>query len=197
MPRWANFAIYLAVGWLIAWAAFRLGLSFGATLGVIAVLGGLAAYFLPRLYLWYLAPAKVHSAVRGLLQPGFVPPQGTETRLELYDRLERTAAASDWRALKALLADDFAYVDGTGRRHGMKMYLCTLQNMERMYPRLEQTESILADPYDPNVFYIRATTFGQPRRGPVLDMVDWSRLEAAPGHAQVRELASIGVERVA
>jgi hypothetical protein len=191
------YVIPIAAGWFLSELLFRLGFGLEVVLPVCAAVVFFGSYIAPRLYIRYLCPAKTRAAVLALLDPAWPSPQGVAADFPLHERVNAVVDARDWRALRGMLTPDFAWVDYQGRPRGTKMYVCQLQNMQRMYRELDgETERVLADPYDPNVIYVLSRTVGRPHRGPSLDMTGWSRWQLAPGHEQVREIAAGGVIRV-
>lgn len=144
-------------------------------------------------------PERNRRQMLAIVDPEAGPPSGAQpVSSELLARYHDTVARFDWQEVQRLLADDFAFVDYSGRRHDARRYLRMLQLMARMYPDLRgTTEGVVAEPAHPGVLYFRARVIGHPRHGPDLDGTAWSRLTPSPDGTRLRELASIGVIRVA
>jgi hypothetical protein len=151
-----------------------------------------------HLYFHLLVPPKVRARLLALLDPDAGPPDGARpVESELVERLQLAITARDWRALKALLADDFAAVDANGRRQSAHRYVQTQKMFRRLYPDLEQRfDTVLADPTEPDVLWLRTVRQGRPRRGPALAATSWGRLMLAPGARRVRGLEAAAVVRV-
>jgi hypothetical protein len=150
------------------------------------------------LYFYYAVPPKVRAGVLAVLDPDAGPPDGARpVESELVERMQQATEASDWRALTALLADDFETVETSGRRGDARQYVHTLRMLRRLYPDFDRrVDAVLADPAEPDVLWLRTVTLGRPRRGPAIDTTHWGRLTLAPGGERVRELATVGVVRV-
>ncbi len=190
----------------IAWIAVCVLL--GAIVGYLAAPLGDAGWLLiaaliaailaaPRLYVMYRLPSVLDKRIRPLVDPSFSPPPGAEpAESDLLDRLQRTGETDDWSGFEALLADDFELVDAQGRRHGKRRYLSVAKTMSRAYPDLANTnEATLADPFDPNVFWLRSRQLGHPRRGPAYDLTVWARYTVTPDHHLLRKIESRAVIR--
>jgi hypothetical protein len=190
----------------IAWIAVCVLL--GAIVGYLAAPLGDAGWLLiaaliaailvaPRLYVMYRVPSVLDKRMRALVNPSFSPPPGAEpAESDLLDRLHRTGETDDWSGFEALLADDFELVDAQGRRYGKRRYLSVAKTMSRAYPDLFNTnEATLADPFDPNVFWVRSHQLGHPRRGPTYDVTVWARYTVTPDHRLLREIESTAVIR--
>ena len=68
----------------------------------------------------------------------------------------------------------------------------------RLYPAsVNKVETIVADPADPDVLYVRETYPARPRTGPLLHLTTWTRFALAPGREQEREIEVTGVLSVA
>ena len=101
------------------------------------------------------------------------------------------------RAFEALLSDDFHLVDAKGGRYAKRRYLAVEKTMSRAYPDMKNTHEVtLADPFDPNVFWVRSSQLGHPRRGPTYDVTVWARYTVTPDHRLLREIESTAVIRV-
>ncbi len=190
----------------IAWIAVCVLL--GAIVGYLAAPLGDAGWLLiaaliaailvaPRLYVMYRVPSVLDKRMRALVNPSFSPPPGAEpAESDLLDRLHRAGDANDMSAFAALLTDDFALVDARGRRYGKRRYLAVEKTMTRAYPDLRNTnEATLADPFDPNVFWVRSRQLGHARRGPTSDVTVWARYTVTPDHRLLREIESTAVIR--
>jgi len=186
-------AVCVLAGAIVGYFASSLGQA--GWLLIAAVIG--AIWLAPRLYVSYRVPAVLHKRVRALVDPSFSPPPGAEpAESDLLDRLHRAGEANDMSAFAALLADDFQLVDAQGRRHGKRRYLAVEKTMMRAYPDLTSThEATLADPYDPDVFWVRSRQLGHPRRGPAYDLTVWGRYTVTPDHRLLREIATAAVIR--
>jgi hypothetical protein len=152
----------------------------------------------PRLYVMYRVPSVLDKQIRQLVDPSFSPPPGAEpAESDLLERVHRAGDANDLSAFAALLSEDFVLVDARGRRYGKRRYLAVERTMMRAYPDLTNTnEATLADPFDPNVFWVRSHQVGHPRRGPTYDVTVWARYTVTPDHRLLRGIESKAVIRV-
>jgi len=167
--------------------------------GWLLIAALIAVIFLaPRLYVMYWLPAVLDKRIRALVDPSFEPPPGAEpAESDLLDRLHRVGEANDMGAFAALLTDDFELVDAKGGRYGKRRYLAVEKTMMRAYPDMtNRHDATLADPFDPNVFWVRSHQLGHPRRGPTHDVTVWGRYTVTPDHRLLREIASAAVIRV-
>jgi hypothetical protein len=191
----------------IAWIAVCVLL--GAIVGYLAAPLGDAGWLLiaaliaailvaPRLYVMYRMPAVLDKRIRALVDPAFSPPPGAErAESDLIERIHRVGAENDWSAFEALLSDDFTLVDAQGRRYAKRRYLAAEKTMARAYPDMTSThEQLLADPFDPNVFWVLSHQLGHPRRGPAYDLSVWARYTVTSDHRLLREIESAAVIRV-
>jgi hypothetical protein len=186
-----------------------IGIAIGAAAGVLAALlggawlAGAVALFLlafaPRLWIRYGAPRPIRAQMLKALDPVSGPPAGAEPGTsELPRRIDNALNAREWRALRSLLAGDFALIDLKGRRFDASMHVKTCRGLAHAYPDVRQTtEEVLTDPVEADVLWVRGTLVGHPRFGPALDVTSWTRMTLTPDGERVRELANGGVIRVA
>ena len=192
----------------IAWIAVCVLL--GAIVGYLAAPLGDAGWLLiaaliaailvaPRLYVMYRLPSVLDKRIRQLVDPSFSPPPGAEpAESDLLDRLHRAGDANDMGAAsRRCSADDFELVDAKGRRYGKRRYLAVEKTMMPRVSRPDATRTrrLLADPFEPNVFWVRSHQLGHPRRGPTYDVTVWARYTVTPDHRLLREIASTAVIR--
>jgi hypothetical protein len=187
--------VFVLAGVLVGYFAATLGDA-----GWLLIAAFIASIWLaPRLYVSYRMPTVMGKRLRSLeVDPSFSPPPGAEpAESDLLDRLHRTGETDDWSGFEALLADDFTLVDARGRRYAKKRYMAIEKTIARAYPDMKSThEHTLADPFDPNVFWVLSHQLGHPRRGPAYDVSVWGRYTVTPDHRLLREIESAAVIRV-
>jgi hypothetical protein len=137
--------------------------------------------------------------MQGMVDAGFSPPaSAAPIEHDFPRRLHDATEKGGTRAVKPLLARDFKLVDGTGKRHDAGRFLVSLKCTQKAFPDIsERVEVVLVEPTAPDVLWIRSVLTGNPKRGPALDALVWTRWTLATGGEQVREIAYAGVMRVA
>lgn len=119
------------------------------------------------------------------------PATAVEVECELVHRLYTTR---DWDTTRALLTDDFVLIGATGRA-GLEALRRSNELMAETYEDLDaQIETIVADPAQPSVLYVRDRSRGRPKDGgPALDVRAWTRAVVTDDGARVRELGPSSV----
>jgi hypothetical protein len=192
--RAIRLGICVAIGLVLGVVGAALDIPLWVLLGIIAV-GALAW---PPFCVRYVAPRRARRIFAKHEDPEWRPPESAvPTTSPLLERMGELQAAGDRRGLLAILADDFAMVDFSGRRHSRTRYLRAIKASGRMYRDSKSDDEILlADPALPEVFYLRSTQTGRPKSGPPLNVTFWMRFTLAPGGERVREISTVAVSRV-
>ena len=153
----------------------------------------------PAICVRFYAPRQIHRQMRKALDPTWEPPATAQPATHpVLTRMSEVAASGDWDALRGHLSEDFTLVDLKGRRFGSKLYVRAMKQFPRIYPDFRsQDELVLADPAQPDVFYVRQLQAGRPRSGPALDITMWARVELAPCGERVRRIGADAVVRAA
>jgi hypothetical protein len=186
-----SIVVGLAAGWLA-------GAAWPAVIAAWLVF----LYLVERERLRRRLPERCRAAMTPLLDPTAGPPPGAlPARLEAPTRWAAAVNAGDWRAARAILADDFVLADARQpeRRHGRRAYMRGVRALRLAYPDLRvDVEEVRDDPAAADVVWIRLSELGHPaRNGPALDATWWERWTLDAQRQRIRELELAGVTRLA
>jgi hypothetical protein len=190
-------AIPALIGGVIGIAAAAAGEAIGGATGLVVV-GVLliALATAQQVYCRVVVPVLLRNAARKRLDPSAGPPPGAEPAES--EVVRRMGTARGWEAIEPMLSDDFAFIDGRGRRVGRGRYRRAIVAYNNIYPEWDsEVEAIVADPVAPDVFYLRTAMRSRPRLGPLLHTTTWTRYVLTPEHTKVREIEAAGVLSVA
>src|SRR5690242_13671734 len=111
------------VGVLIGLAVLAVALRVGGT-GQYVVLGGFWALCLARLiYCRSVLAGRIRASLLAQVDPSAGPPEGAQpVDGTVVARVLGATAERDWRALRALVTDDFQMIDEAGRAHGFQRF---------------------------------------------------------------------------
>jgi len=140
-----------------------------------------------------MLPDRVREAFAWMETVVAIPPAGSvEVECELVRRLYSTR---EWDATRAMLTDDFALIGPGGSRAGLDELKRTNELMADAYEDLRaEIESIVADPDQPLVLYVRDRSRGRAKGSEQdLDVRAWSRVKLSPDLARVAEIGPSSV----
>lgn len=140
-----------------------------------------------------MLPDRVREAFTWMESVVALPPAGSlEVECELVRRLYSTRV---WDVTRTMLTDDFALIGPGGTRAGLDELKRTNELMADAYDDLHaEIETIVADPDQPLVLYVRDRSRGRAKGTERnLDVRAWSRVKLSPDLAQVRELGPSSV----
>jgi len=185
------------VGWIVLFGLIGAGLAASDAPPWALVLVFLAIVGAQQIYCQLVVPRGARWRLLKAVDPTVGPPPGAvPADSPLIDRLDALSEAKDWDGLRALLSDDFAMVHGT-HRFDERFYIRRLKANERQLPGGRKTEEVVVHPDEPDVLWVRSTSFGKPRFGPGFVSKTWTRVRVTPDGSRVREIASAGVVSVA
>ena len=115
--------------------------------------------------------------------------------MPLIEQLGMLSDAQDYDALRSLLSDDFAIVEGR-LIYEASDYLRELRAIDRQLPGTRTTDEVVVRPDEPDIVWVRSTAARKPRFGPGYVSTSWTRVFVTADRTQIVSIVHAGVTHV-